>query len=66
MLIRQSLNGAVHLAAGVAFGALVALVVAGAAQRACRARRSWREDLDDTAPGEVPETSGLSEPAEQT
>jgi hypothetical protein len=64
MLIRQSLNGAVHLAAGVAFGALAALVVAGCVQKACRARRSWREDIEDTGPGEVPETSGLGEPVE--
>lgn len=61
MLVRQSLNGAVHLAAGVAFGALAALVVAGAVRQACRAHRSWREDEGDAAQGEVPETSGLAE-----
>lgn len=65
MLFRQSLNGAVYLAAGVTIGALAALVVAGCVQRACRARRSWGDDIEDTPTGEVPETGGLGEPAEQ-
>ncbi len=45
MIIRQTLNFAAHLAAGVAFGAL-AVVAAGACAKAVRSKSRTRDDVE--------------------